>query len=48
MGVLSLRFNKGLGTKVRGLMGTSLIGYGLGGIFVAPEIYNSLMTEKSI
>jgi len=36
MSVLSIRLNKGFGYKLRGLMKTSLVGYGLGGIFIVP------------
>lgn len=47
-GLLTMRLNKTFSAKMRGLMSTCLLGYGLGGIFVAPEIYNSLILPKLV
>lgn len=43
-----MRFNKTFTAKARSLMSTCLFGYGFGGIFIAPEIYNSIMLPKIV
>lgn len=46
MGLATVGIKKGLNAKVRGLMKTCFIGYSFGGIFLVPEIYNSILSSS--
>jgi hypothetical protein len=47
-GLLAMGLTKSYSSKMRRLFGTCLFGYGLGGVFVVPEIYNSFILPQTV